>query len=260
MTIKEIFESMDYGPAPESAGDALAWIVDQGSRFGHFIDGAFTEPGEGFDSRNPATGEVLATLTQATPEDVDTAVAAARAAQPAWEALGGPGRARYLYALARLLQKHARLFAVLETLDNGKPIRESRDIDIPLAQRHFYYHAGMAQLMDSELPDRQALGVCGQIVPWNFPLLMLSWKIAPAVTRSHRMPRRWSWIAEAFRKRGSCGSKAQRRPRGIEQSKYVARRTSISSPDHFRPISKVSGAVVRYSIPPTCSHQVPISV
>ncbi len=181
MSIKEIFENMDYGPAPESAGDALAWIVDQGSRFGHFINGAFTEAGEGFDSRNPATGEVLATLTQATQDDVDAAVAAARAAQPAWEALGGPGRARHLYALARLLQKHARLFAVLETLDNGKPIRESRDIDIPLAQRHFYYHAGMAQLMDSELPDRQALGVCGQIVPWNFPLLMLSWKIAPAL-------------------------------------------------------------------------------
>ncbi|KHQ52742.1 aldehyde dehydrogenase family protein [Mameliella alba] len=195
MSIKEIFESMDYGPAPESAGDALAWIVDQGSRFGHFINGAFTEAGEGFDSRNPATGEVLATLTQATQDDVDAAVAAARAAHPEWEALGGPGRARYLYALARLLQKHARLFAVLETLDNGKPIRESRDIDIPLAQRHFYYHAGMAQLMDSELPDRQALGVCGQIVPWNFPLLMLSWKIAPALATGNTVvlkPAEWT--------------------------------------------------------------------
>ena len=195
MSIKEIFENMDYGPAPESAGDALAWIVDQGSRFGHFINGAFTEAGEGFDSRNPATGEVLATLTQATQDDVDAAVAAARAAQPAWEALGGPGRARHLYALARLLQKHARLFAVLETLDNGKPIRESRDIDIPLAQRHFYYHAGMAQLMDSELSDRQALGVCGQIVPWNFPLLMLSWKIAPALATGNTVvlkPAEWT--------------------------------------------------------------------
>ena len=181
MTVKEIFETMDYGPAPESAGDALAWIVDQGSRFGHFINGSFTEPGAGFDSRNPATGEVLATLTQATQADVDAAVDAARSAQPGWEALGGPARARYLYALARLMQKHARLFAVLETLDNGKPIRESRDIDIPLAQRHFYYHAGMAQLMDSELPDARALGVCGQIIPWNFPLLMLAWKVAPAL-------------------------------------------------------------------------------
>jgi aldehyde dehydrogenase (NAD+) len=181
MTIKEIFETMDYGPAPESAVDALAWLVDQGDRFGHFIDGAFTPPADGFNSRNPATSEVLATLSQATQNDVDTAVAAARKAQPKWEALGGPGRAKYLYALARLLQKHSRLFAVLESLDNGKPIREARDIDIPLAQRHFYYHAGMAQLMDSELPDAQALGVCGQIIPWNFPLLMLSWKIAPAL-------------------------------------------------------------------------------
>ncbi|MFC3614711.1 aldehyde dehydrogenase family protein [Lutimaribacter marinistellae] len=181
MSIKEIFETMDYGPAPESAAEALAWLVDQGDRFGHFIDGVFTEPGDGFESRNPATGEVLATLSQATQADVDAAVAAARKAQPGWEKMGGPGRARHLYALARLLQKHARLFAVLETLDNGKPIREARDIDIPLAQRHFYYHAGMAQLMESELPDAQAIGVCGQVIPWNFPLLMLAWKIAPAL-------------------------------------------------------------------------------
>ena len=181
MTVKEIFDTMEYGPAPESAAEALAWLVDQGDRFGHFIDGAFTAPGDGFESRNPATGETLATLSQATQSDVDSAVAAARKAQPKWERLSGPGRARYLYALARLLQKHSRLFAVLETLDNGKPIRESRDIDIPLAQRHFYYHAGMAQLMPEALPDAEALGVCGQIIPWNFPLLMLAWKIAPAL-------------------------------------------------------------------------------
>ncbi|WP_170582472.1 aldehyde dehydrogenase family protein [Ruegeria arenilitoris] len=181
MTVKEIFETMEYGPAPESAAEALAWLVDQGDKFGHFIDGAFTKPGKGFESRNPATGEVLAKLTQATQADVDAAVAAARKAQPKWEKLGGPARARYLYAIARLIQKHARLFAVLETLDNGKPIRESRDIDIPLVQRHFYYHAGMAQLMETELPDAQALGVCGQIIPWNFPLLMLAWKVAPAL-------------------------------------------------------------------------------
>mgnify|MGYP003626398887 FL=1 len=181
MTISDIFETMDYGKAPESAADALAWLVDQGDRFGHFIDGAFTEPGDGFDSRNPATGEVLATLSQATQADVDAAVKAARKAQPKWAKLGGHGRARYLYALARLLQKHSRLFAVLEVLDNGKPIREARDIDVPLALRHFYYHAGMAQLMESELPDAEALGVCGQIIPWNFPLLMLAWKVAPAL-------------------------------------------------------------------------------
>ena len=181
MTVKDIFQSMDYGTAPENAAEALAWIGDQGGKFGHFIDGSFTAAREGFDSKNPANGNVLATISQATQADVDLAVSAARKAQPKWAALGGHGRARILYAIARLLQKHSRLFAVLETLDNGKPIRESRDIDIPLAQRHFYYHAGMAQLMDSELPDREALGVCGQIVPWNFPLLMLSWKIAPAL-------------------------------------------------------------------------------
>ncbi len=181
MTVKEIFETMDYGPAPESAAPALAWLAEQGDRFGHFIDGTFTAPGDGFDSRNPATGEVLASVTQATQPDVDAAVAAARRAQGKWAALGGPGRARHLYAIARLLQKHSRLFAVLETLDNGKPIRESRDIDIPLAQRHFYYHAGMAQLMEEALPEAEPLGVCGQIIPWNFPLLMLAWKIAPAL-------------------------------------------------------------------------------
>ncbi|WP_127113873.1 aldehyde dehydrogenase family protein [Shimia sediminis] len=181
MTVKDIFETMDYGPAPEAAGDALAWIVDQGAKFGHFIDGGFTAPGDGFKSQNPANGETLATLSQATAGDVDAAVAAARRAQGKWEKLGGHARAKYLYAIARLVQKHSRLFAVLETLDNGKPIRESRDIDIPLVHRHFYYHAGMAQLMDAELPGRQALGVCGQIIPWNFPLLMLAWKVAPAL-------------------------------------------------------------------------------
>ncbi|CUK14403.1 Putative aldehyde dehydrogenase AldA [Shimia thalassica] len=181
MTVKDIYDTMEYGPAPESAADALAWIVDQGAKFGHFIDGSFTSPTSDFESHNPANGETLATLSQATQDNVQAAVSAARKAQGKWEKLGGHGRAKYLYALARLIQKHARLFAVLETLDNGKPIRESRDIDVPLVHRHFYYHAGMAQLMDSELPDRGALGVCGQIVPWNFPLLMLAWKVAPAL-------------------------------------------------------------------------------
>ncbi|MDX5403204.1 MAG: aldehyde dehydrogenase family protein, partial [Rhodobacterales bacterium] len=181
MSVKDIFETMDYGTAPESAAEALAWLVDQGDRFGHFIGGAFTAPGDGFEARNPATGEVLATLSQATQADVDAAVSAARRAQGKWEALGGHGRARHLYALARMVQKHARLFAVLEALDNGKPTREARDIDIPLVHRHFYFHAGLAQLMETELPDRQALGVCGQIIPWNFPLLMLAWKVAPAL-------------------------------------------------------------------------------
>ena len=135
MSVSEIYETMDYGVAPESAADALAWLVDQGSRFGHYIDGAFTEPRDDFESRNPANGNVLANLTQATQGEVDTAVAAARKAQPKWAKLSGHERAKYLYAIARLLQKHSRLFAVLETLDNGKPIRETRDVDIPLAQR-----------------------------------------------------------------------------------------------------------------------------
>ncbi|UWR22194.1 aldehyde dehydrogenase family protein [Sulfitobacter sp. S190] len=181
MTVSEIFDSMDYGTAPESAAEALAWIAKTDGTFGHFIDGSFTRPGETFASRNPATGDTLAQISQGTQSDVDAAVKAARRAQPKWESAGGHARAKVLYALARLLQKHSRLFAVLESLDNGKPIREARDIDVPLAQRHFYYHAGMAQLMASELPDAAALGVCGQVIPWNFPLLMLAWKIAPAL-------------------------------------------------------------------------------
>jgi aldehyde dehydrogenase (NAD+) len=181
MTVNEIFESMDYGPAPESRTEAMAWIESHNGTFGSFINGAYSASDKTFATRHPATGDVLAQISQASQKDVDDAVKAARTAQPKWASLGGHKRARILYAIARLLQKHSRLFAVLETLDNGKPIRESRDIDIPLAQRHFYYHAGMAQLMDVELPDRTALGVCGQIIPWNFPLLMLAWKVAPAL-------------------------------------------------------------------------------
>nr|WP_321511465.1 aldehyde dehydrogenase family protein [uncultured Celeribacter sp.] len=181
MTVKEIFETMDYGAAPENAGEAKSWLAEAGPDFGLFINGQMTAPGAVFASRNPATGETLAHMTQATAADVDMAVEAARKAQSKWAKSGGKARARVLYALARLVQKHARLFAVLETLDNGKPIRESRDIDVALVARHFYYHAGMAQLMDAELPGREALGVCGQIIPWNFPLLMLAWKVAPAI-------------------------------------------------------------------------------
>lgn len=181
MTIKDIFDRMDYGPAPESATEALAWIGKHKGSFGHFIDGHFTAAGAGFDTKNPATGAVLATVTQGTAADVDSAVAAARRASKAWARTGGHERARVLYALARLVQKHARLFAVLETLDNGKPIRESRDIDVALVARHFYYHAGLAQLMDAELPGHVPQGVVGAVIPWNFPLLMLAWKVAPAL-------------------------------------------------------------------------------
>ncbi len=181
MNIPEIFESLDYGPAPEDSGPARDWLAAHDNRFGLWIGGAWTAPGKTFETRNPATTEVLAKITQARKSDVDAAVAAARRAFPAWSRKSGHARARVLYALARLIQKQSRLFAVLETLDNGKPIRESRDIDIPLVARHFYYHAGMAQLQDSELAGRAPLGVCGQIIPWNFPLLMLAWKIAPAI-------------------------------------------------------------------------------
>ena len=181
MSVAEIFESMDYGPAPESPRPALDWIAANCGRFGHFVGGAFGEPGRTFATRNPATGETLAEVTQGTEADVAAAVAAARAAQPGWAALTPHARARHLYALARGLQKHTRRFAVLESLDNGKPIRESRDIDVPLAVRHFYHHAGHAQLMAQVAPGRIPLGVCGQIVAWNFPLLLLSWKVAPAL-------------------------------------------------------------------------------
>ena len=181
MTIRDIFNEMSYGPAPESSAEALAWLTAHGNRFGHWIDGSFTKPGETFETKNPATGTVLAEVTQGSGKDLDAAIAAARRAQPKWARLSGHQRARHLYALARLVQKNARLLAVLETMDNGKPIRESRDIDVPLVARHFYYHAGLAQLLASERPGMAPLGVCGAVIPWNFPLLMLAWKVAPAL-------------------------------------------------------------------------------
>ena len=181
MTIKEIFATMSYGPAPEANTEALAWIARHKGSFGHFIDGAFTAPEAPFATKNPATGEVLAEVSQGSAATIDAAVAAAARAFPKWSRTPGHARAKILYALARLVQKHSRLFAVLETMDNGKPIRESRDIDIPLVARHFYYHAGLAQLLDTERPGMQPLGVCGQVIPWNFPLLMLAWKVAPAL-------------------------------------------------------------------------------
>ena len=181
--IAELFETMEYGPAPEAADEARAWIAARGPRFGHYIGGVWREPADGefFATLDPSNEEQLGEIARGSTVDVDRAVAAARAAQAAWGDLGGHGRARYLYAIARHLQKHSRLFATLETLDNGKPIRESRDIDIPLVARHFYHHAGWAQLMDAEFADCEPLGVAGQIIPWNFPLLMLAWKIAPAL-------------------------------------------------------------------------------
>ena len=183
MSIAEKFVSMEYGPAPEDPKEAVTWLERHDRRFGLFIGGAWQAPsgGEYFDTFDPSNGERLAAVAQGSAADVDAAVRAARAASPKWQALTPHLRARYLYALARLIQKHSRLLAVLETMDNGKPIRESRDIDIPLVARHFYHHAGWAQLLAREFPDYEACGVVGQIIPWNFPLLMLAWKIAPAL-------------------------------------------------------------------------------
>jgi len=183
MSIAEILDTMEYGPAPESDKEARAWIAALGGETKLFIGGQWkkAKSGESFETAAPATGEVLVRIAQAGAADIDAAVKAAAKAQAGWAALSGHQRARYLYALARLIQRHSRLFAVLEALDNGKPIRETRDIDIPLVARHFYHHAGWAQLMDTEVAGREALGVCGQIIPWNFPLLMLAWKIAPAI-------------------------------------------------------------------------------
>lgn len=183
MNVLEIYNSMEYGPAPESNKESEAFLEAHKRKFSLYINGKWTKPASGayFDTINPATREHLAQIAEAGEKDVDNAVKAAKKALKGWAELGGHGRARYLYAIARQIQKHARLFAVLESMDNGKPIRETRDIDIPLVARHFYHHAGWAQLMDTEMPYYKELGVVGQIIPWNFPLLMLSWKIAPAL-------------------------------------------------------------------------------
>ena len=183
MSVRDIFETMEYGPAPESPERAEQWLDQRERRLDHFIGGEWRAPASGsyFETRNPATGEVLAEVADGEDTDVNRAVAAAADALEHWVAIGGHGRARFLYAMARQVQKHSRLFAVLESLDNGKPIRESRDIDIPLVSRHFYHHAGWAQVMQQELPGYRPIGVVGQIIPWNFPLLMLAWKVAPAL-------------------------------------------------------------------------------
>jgi aldehyde dehydrogenase (NAD+) len=181
--VAEIFESLEYGPAPESAAPVLSWLDAHDRAMKIYVNGEWIAPasGESFDTANPANGKPLATIAQAGEKEVNAAVKAARKAFESWSQLSGHERARYLYAIARHIQKHSRHFAVLESLDNGKPIRESRDIDIPLVARHFYHHAGWAQLMPTELAAYEPVGVVGQIIPWNFPLLMLAWKIAPAL-------------------------------------------------------------------------------
>ena len=171
----------DYAPAPESTD-----IVSIAPRYGLFIGGEFVPPAgdQYFATLNPATEEPLAEVAQAGTQDVDRAVAAARQAyEGPWGATPGRDRAKYLYRIARVIQERAREFAVLESLDNGKPIRESRDVDIPLAAAHFFYYAGWADKLEHAGfgPDPRPLGVAGQIIPWNFPLLMAAWKLAPAL-------------------------------------------------------------------------------
>lgn len=181
--IAELFETMSYGPAPESSASAQAWLDSHNQQFDLFINNKWVKPADkGYiDVMNPATGKSLTKIADAKSADVDKAVKAARKAYKSWSALSPHQRARHMYAISRNIQKHQRLLSVVESMDNGKSIRESRDIDIPLVARHFYYHAGWAQLMDTELRDYQPVGVVGQVIPWNFPLLMLAWKIAPAI-------------------------------------------------------------------------------
>uniref|UniRef100_A0A8C5QVF1 Aldehyde dehydrogenase domain-containing protein n=1 Tax=Leptobrachium leishanense TaxID=445787 RepID=A0A8C5QVF1_9ANUR len=182
-TVKDIFNSMQYGPAPEAANIAQAWLDSHERSFGHFIDGKWLKP-EGrqtYTTKNPATGESLASTIQGNEEDVEVAVAAAQKAFETWSKLPCHVRARYLYSIARTVQKHQRLLSVVESMDNGKPIRESRDCDVPLVVRHFYHHAGWAQLRDTEMNGWKPLGVVAAIVPWNFPLMLLTWKICPAL-------------------------------------------------------------------------------
>jgi aldehyde dehydrogenase (NAD+) len=167
----------DYAPAPETTKITIA------PRYGHFINGKFTKPGETFATINPANEATLSEVAVGSAKDVDRAVAAARDAFPKWSALPGVERAKYLFRIARRIQERARELAILETMDGGKPIKESRDVDVPLVAQHFFYHAGWADKLVYAFPGRtpKPLGVCAQVIPWNFPLMMAAWKIAPAL-------------------------------------------------------------------------------
>ncbi|XP_041033684.1 aldehyde dehydrogenase family 16 member A1 isoform X1 [Carcharodon carcharias] len=181
--VSDIFRTMSYGPVPETPKNAQAWLDYHKRCFGHFIGGKWVKPeNRKFSaSKNPANGESLATTIEGEEADVELAVNAAKKAFESWSKLPCHVRARHLYSVARNVQKHQRLLSVLESMDNGKPIRESRDCDIPLVVRHFYHHAGWAQLMDVEMKDWKPVGVVAAIVPWNFPLMLLTWKICPAL-------------------------------------------------------------------------------
>jgi aldehyde dehydrogenase (NAD+) len=182
-TVREIFQNLSYGPAPEADNVAQAWLEDHHRKFGHFIDNAWVNPDgrKTYETKCPATGSILASTVQGVQEDVDIAVAAAKKAYKTWSKTSGHHRARILYSIARHVQKHMRLISVVESMDNGKPIRESRDVDIPVVARHLYHHAGWAQLADTEMSNWKSVGVVGAIVPWNFPLMLLVWKVCPAL-------------------------------------------------------------------------------
>ena len=179
--VREAFLDPSYGPAPESEALAMEWLGGGDRTFGHYVGGRRTDGGDLHATRCPADGRRLARFAYGTAAEVDGAVRAAQAALSPWQEIGGHERARHLYRLARQIQKRSRLFAVVESLDNGKTIREARDLDVPLAARHFLHHAGWAQLAAAEFPRHEPVGVVGQIIPWNFPLLMLAWKVAPAL-------------------------------------------------------------------------------
>jgi len=175
------FQNISYGPAPEDSKEVNSWIKNLKNPNNHFINGKFVKSSSSkkLNVINPSTNKKIATLSVASKKDVNAAVSAAKKAHIKWSKLSSFDRSKYLYALARLIQKNSRFISVLETIDNGKPIRETRDIDIPLVARHFYYHAGWAARNTNNSDN--SIGVVGQIIPWNFPLLMLAWKIAPAI-------------------------------------------------------------------------------
>ena len=175
------FKNISYGPAPEDSKDVISWINTLNNPNHLFINGSWikSKSSKKIQVINPATNKKLTNLSIANKADVNVAVHAAKKTFSSWSNTSSDTRAKYLYALARLIQKHSRFLSVLETIDNGKPIRETRDIDIPLVARHFYYHAGWAKKIDTKI--NKPIGVVGQIIPWNFPLLMMAWKIAPAI-------------------------------------------------------------------------------
>jgi aldehyde dehydrogenase (NAD+) len=184
---KDLFKaSWKYSEAPESTSH-----IQIQKKYDLYIDGKFTKPVKGkyFDTINPANDEKISVVAEATKEDVDKAVKAARKAFNEWSKLSGKERGKYIFRIARLIQERAREFAVIESMDGGKPIRESRDVDIPLAANHFFYHAGWADKLEYAFPNRKPkpVGVVGQIIPWNFPLLMAAWKLAPALATGNTL-------------------------------------------------------------------------